>query len=249
MIIVKRLPVYLIACSLILTSNCFAQSARSLFSNNSGVSFDAKLNEAHAKRRAVADADQSKQYSGLSYSLLQQFPGGELRKVSPDKGFKTGDQIKIVLTSNKSGELSVVNIDPAGKSSLLLEKAVVAGTEVSIPEKGLLRFVGASGTEQLIFVLAAKSLSKKASELGNPMTTIISSCFQNRANTRGLALDDSAGNQVAIVDNQGKCATSSSSTTRSLVVEVVDNSGYAVMPDAALADGQMLTLKINLRHQ
>ena len=225
----------------------YAQSARSLFSNSSGVTFNAKSGEVSDKAISTSGASQKESYSGLRYELLQEFPNGEVKKVSPNKTFKDGDRIKVILSSNKTGELSVVNIDPQGKPSLLMEKRISAGENINVPTKGFLKFVGEPGVEQLIFALSAKSMKQKAAELGNPMTTIISSCFRNQ-NTRSLAIEDSAGNQSALIDSNGKCAESNKATTRSLVVDVSEDSGYAVIPDNALAEGQILTLKINLRH-
>jgi hypothetical protein len=283
----RLLFVFVLVIQSLVIENTYAQSARSLFSNTSGVTFESNKGEvntgapaspasaptavkpnapsnspkpqqdvtkatqpqkqAKSTTQAQTSTPSESKYSGLSYTLLKQFPNGEVKKVSPSTVFETGDRIRVVLTSNKSGELTVSNINPKGTISLVSEQSVVAGAKVNIPNAGFLKFVGDPGVEQLIFVLAEKRLSKQASGMENPMTTIISSCFQN--NTRSLVVDDSAGNQVGLVGNNGNCIPASSAKTRSLVVEVSDNAGYAVMPDSSLADGQMLTLKLNLRHK
>jgi hypothetical protein len=277
---------------IVFATNIYAQNARSLFSNSSGVAFESNTNEAvvkdtgkesaniapknvensvnneankskpitelkksnqkqeknDARDNSIIRAEQAAKYSGLSYTLFQQFANGELRKVSPTKIFRTGDRIKLIITSNRSGELSVANINPEGKVSILSELTIAAGASVNVPPNGLLRFVGNPGVEQLIFSLSNKSLSKETKDLESPLASIISSCFRNKS-TRSLIVDDSAGNQAGIVSKDGNCVPSSQSKTRSLVVEVANDSGYAVLPDSLLAEGQILTLKINLRHQ
>jgi hypothetical protein len=56
-----------------------------------------------------------------------------------------------------------------------------------------------------------------------------------------LVVDDAAGNQFSVLDNSGKCGTSSAST-RSLVVEIEEDSGYGVLPVGDLSSGALLTL-------
>ena len=158
-----------IAFGISLFSSCvMAQSARSLFSSGGSVTFNAKQNEVSTKNVDESAARQNEKYSGLRYALFQQMTNGELKKASPNNIFKNGDRIKVVLTSNKTGELSVVNIDPQGKASVLMEKSIVAGVDVSVPANGFLKFVGSAGTEQLIFVLSSKSLKEKTSESSPP---------------------------------------------------------------------------------
>jgi len=204
-----------------------------------------------AEKAAKASGSASNQagaYAGLSYSIFQQMGNGEVRKVSPKKSFNTGDRIRVSVRANSDGSLSVLNINPEGKSSVLSEQDVRAGVEVSVPDKGFLKFVGSKGIEQLIFVLSSKPLPKGSPNKPNMAQVLASSCPSAKSGTRSLVADDSSGNEFNVLEGNGSCAASKGST-RSLVVEVAENTGYGVVPATTLNDGQLLMLKINLRHE
>lgn len=231
-----------------------AQDARSLFSAGSGAKFETfskNTQNTTSPSRDVKAANKSteQKYSGLSYSIYQELSNEKIEKVSPKKVFRTGDRIRIDVTSNKSGELLVVNINPEGKSSVVSEQSVVAGKVVNVPSKGFLKFVGERGVENLFFVLSEKNPTQKTLS-STRIETIVIACLNVKADTRSLVVDDSAGNEFKVINSNGTCATDRSGTaTRSLVVDVADNTGYGVIPSSRLGEGQILTLRIKLRHE
>ena len=232
---------------------CFSQNARSLFSAGSGATFESKAAnspQAGAVASSVpqAGATTSPDYTGLSYSLFLESQNGSVNKVSPKRVFKTGDRIQVVVRANKDGFLSVVNINPQGKSSVVSEQRATAGVDMNVPEKGFLKFVGAKGAEHLVFVLSAKPLSQAAAPIPNMAAVVAAACGSAKGGTRSLVADDSAGNEFSVVESNGSCAEKKG-TTRSLVVEVSDDSGYGVVPAATIASGQILTLRVVLRHE
>ena len=154
----------------------------------------------------------------------------------------------MAVRANKNGYLSVVNISPEGKASIVSEQQANVSADVNVPEKGFLKFVGNKGVEQLVFVLSAKPLSQNTQGKPNMAAVVASACGSAKGSTRALVVDDTAGNEFNVVDINGSCAESKG-TTRGLVVEVAQDSGYGVVPAASLIAGQMLTLRIKLRHE
>ena len=125
----KKIILVLLSASCFLQAPlCFSQNARSLFSNGSGATFESKAAnspQAGAVASSVpqAGATTSPDYTGLSYSLFLESQNGSVNKVSPKRVFKTGDRIQVVVRANKDGFLSVVNINPQGKSSVVSDSA------------------------------------------------------------------------------------------------------------------------------
>lgn len=249
--IMKKFYYFLfISLPLCFAPNALSQNARSLFSSGTGVSIENKAPNA-VSRPATGEStrvSKEKDFTGLSYSVYQELEGGNLSKVSPKKSFRTGDRIRVVVLTNKDGYLSVFNIDPARKLSLVSEQRAKSGENINIPEKGFLKFVGAAGAEELIFVLSARPLPQSAKNTKNTDVVVALACVSAKVVTRSLVVADSTGNEFNVIEGDGSCAEKKG-TTRSLVVEVADDSGYGVVPAAALESGQMLTLKIKLHHE
>jgi hypothetical protein len=234
------------------TSVSYAQSARSLFSAPSGVSFESSANEAKSKPKTSASekksADNATQYLGVSYTIFKQLDNGSVTKTSPKTTFKTGDRIRVQLVPNTSGYLKVLNIDPKGNSSLLIAQVVQAGEPVSVPTNGYLKFVGSKGIEELVFILSGGSGPAFEQQTAQQIGSMLSFC-SSQHRTRALVIDDREGNEFNVLNADGTCSTKPKNTnTRALVVDVEDNTGYGVVPKKTLQDGQVLSLKIKLRH-
>lgn len=265
-------------CITFASANAIAQKARSLFDSGTGVAIESNANAVNdatpvnnVANSVVTDTtktkvsnstkvqpDKSKErFVGLSYAVFQEMPSGEMKKVSPDTSFKTGDRIKVEVMSNLSGRLLVANIGPQGDYNEIGTQQVVAKKPISVPENGFLKFVGTPGKEQLMFVLAdlkqptKPAGSQKASSSGSLNWVTIASECQKKPASRSLVVDDSAGNQYQILNADGSCGqqSNSSAKSRSLVVDVSEKSGYGVMPEEALSNGSVLALIVNLRHK
>lgn len=272
----------LILCIALGSSNAMAQKARSLFDSGTGVAIDSNanaVNEMPASKNLVANPsannppptanttqvnnpaktspEKSKErFVGLSYTVFQEMPNGELKKVSPDTSFKTGDRIKVEVMSNLSGRLMVANIGPQGDFNEIGAQQVTAKKPISVPENGFLKFVGTPGKEQLMFVLADPKLAakpasaQKVNASSNLNWVTIASDCQKKPASRSLVVDDSAGNQYQVLSADGSCGLQSSgSKSRSLVVDVSEKSGYGVISEDALSSGNVLALIVNLRHK
>lgn len=251
---------FIIKCPLVIlllsiACNSFSQDARSLFVNGNGVNIDSK-NESTEKSAATKNTKkniEAKDYSGISYSMFQKMNDGDIKKISPQKKFKTGDQIKISIRINKKGYLSIINIDPSGKLNLLEEKNAIPNSDINIPDKGFLKFSGEKGIEQLVILLSSKpfnSSNTEAKEDSNTIETIATACDLEDRKTRSLVVSDDQGNQFNVISQEGKCLPlKSPGNTRSLKVELNDDTGYGVIPTTDLKTGQILALKIKLYHE
>ena len=226
------------------SGHLFAQSARALFSTDSGT----KISSQSAENKPEKSVTKKSSYAGLQYTIFQRLDQEKSIKVSPSKKFKTGDQIKVVVTSNKKGILTALNISSDGEISILSEQPLKSSAEVTVPPKGFLKFVGKSGVEQLVFVLSDAPFSRQKQVNTNILESLTEACGSKNVAARALVVDDVAGNQFSVLDNSGKCSVSSNST-RSLVVEVEEDSGYGVLPLGDLNSGALLTLKIKLVHE
>ena len=92
--------------AIVASGHLSAQSARALFSTVSGT----KMSSQSAEKKPEKNATQKTSYAGLQYTIFQRIDQEKSVKVSPSKKFKSGDQIKVVVTSNKKGILTAINI-------------------------------------------------------------------------------------------------------------------------------------------
>jgi hypothetical protein len=198
--------------------------------------------------KSVKRTAEKNEFSGLSYTIFKEISFDNYEKSDPSTIFVSGDRIVVEVKSNKAGTLIAGNINPEGNATLLSVEGVRAGYTTRIPQNGALKFVGAPGTERLVFVLSRDVF--QTSQSAN-FESYITDC-QSSSNTRSLVVDDLAGNQFQLIDKDGKCSVEkggSEARTRSIVVDLDDNSGYGVIPDKEFRAGQLLSLIINLNHR
>lgn len=233
------------------SSHLSAQSARALFSTGTGT----KMSSPSPPKKPESNVTQKTSYAGLQYTIFQRLDQNKSVKVSPSKKFKSGDQIKVVVTSNKKGILTAMNISSDGELFMLSEQSLTPGESVTVPAKGFLKFVGNKGVEQLIFVLSEAPFSNKKQFNINIVESLSGACGSKNVASRALVVDDSAGNQFSVLDDSGKCSfppfrpDAAEVSTRALVVEVEDDSGYGVLPVGDLNSGALLALKLKLVHE
>jgi hypothetical protein len=261
------LSVTLIA-SILLSSSIYAKnesSARALFIKGSGSSFSNNFkssDESQSKKPqqeeqpVQTNKENPKQnnlpnnqaYIGLSAAVYQ-LNGSKYDLVNPTKIFNSGDRVRVKVTSNKSGYITVSAIAPDGSVSLISEQKVNAGSPITVPEKGNIKFEGQTGVEQLLFVLSTQpGVGKKIvnSEPVEPDNSFKNGCKES-SSQRNLTLDNSSDN-FFLMNNDGKCITDSGKS-RNLVVENTDNIDYGVVPSEQFAKGNVLGLELYLNHQ
>lgn len=185
------------------------------------------------------------EYSGLSYTIFKEDSSGSFYKIDPSIVFKTGDRISVEVVTNKSGTLIIGNIDPLDKSTLLGVQNIKAGEPIRFPKKGALKFVGPKGNERLVFALSGDVLPKNSS---HNYENLVTQC--TTSSTRSLVVDDTAGNEFQLINKDGSCIKNKkTSGTRSIIVDVSENSGFGVTPEKNLKAGQLLSLIVNLKHE
>ena len=197
--------------------------------------------------REVFSDNETVDYAGLSYTILKESVAGKFGKVNPGQTFKTGDRIIVEIISNRAATLITGNIDPLGKTTLISVDGVLQGQKTRIPQNGALKFVGPKGNEKLVFVLSADPISQNSE---NRYKKLITQC-KSKPSTRSLIVDDTAGNEFQLINDDGSCPTSSNAkaNTRSIIVDLSDNSGFGVTPQKTLESGQVLSLIVNLNHE
>jgi hypothetical protein len=195
--------------------------------------------------RGQGETASQAQYAGLSYSLFKETSGQGFKRVSPKQSFKTGDRLYVEVMANVNGTLITGNINPKNVKTVLAVDRVAPGRATRIPSTGALKFVGDPGTEQLVFVLSENA---KAQVQRKDAARFLTDC--NRSTTRSLVVDDSVGNKYQVLDSSGSCAPKSSGgRTRSIVVDVEEDSGYGVVEKNVLGKGNLLSLFVKLRHE
>ena len=235
------------------------ESARGLFIKNSGSSFGNNFDKNKAKKikkklNSDTDIKSDKKmgiplsYIGLSAAVYQLDEKGKQKLVSFDKKFKTGDRIRVQVTSNKSGYLTVTAIDPKGNISPISEQKVTGDTPIFVPNHGSIKFDGQTGEEQIVFTLSLNPTPKKDSISSEESTSKSSnSCHDEQSGERNLIVDNSR-NDFFVLDKNGKCVDSKNKD-RGLIVENYDEVDYGVIPTDQLEKGNILGLKLYLHHE
>lgn len=119
----------------------------------------------YAKETAKSSFE-SKKGAGVSYKIILISKDGQTKVVPTSHVFKTGDKIKLLVKTNKSGYLSILNLGSSGNTHVLFNEYVEADKEIEIPPKSNLRFVGKPGVERILVML-----SMNPNPLLNPQNT------------------------------------------------------------------------------
>jgi hypothetical protein len=90
---------------------------------------------------------------GKIHTINKTFKLNEIDTPNPTKIFNSGDRVRVKVTSNKSGYITVSAIAPDGSVSLISEQKVNAGSPITVPEKGNIKFEGQTGVENMIRIL------------------------------------------------------------------------------------------------
>jgi hypothetical protein len=242
-----------------------ASNARSLFVKKSGSSFSnsfenkekdaSKLRSEKKPSLKESNSEDSKNetnkisYIGLSAAVYQLNSANQFEMVSPTKVFKTGDRVRVLVTSNKAGYITSTAINPQGEVSIIGEQKVEADQTVTVPQKGSIKFDGKTGVEELLFTLSAKSGVGR--NLMNATPSDKSDSYKNACKKNNLQRDlvvDDASNDFFLMSNDGKCIEQNGKS-RDLIVESDQDVDYGVVPESQFAKGNILGLKLYLKHK
>jgi hypothetical protein len=164
--------------------------------------------------------------------------------VSPTKLFKTGDKVRVLITSNKAGYITSSAISPQGILTIIGEQKVAADETITVPQKGSIKFDGQTGIEELLFVLSSKSGVGR--NLTNPDSADLKNGCKKSSTQRDLVIENSS-NDFFLLSNDGKCLEQNGKS-RDLVVESDQNVDYGVVPENQFSKGNILGLKLYLKH-
>ncbi len=123
----------------------------------------------NAPRPVAAAEPVAEKYVGISYQILAIGDDGQMRPVSKNRVFRTGERVKILASTNRPGYLTVANIGTSGRMHVLFSEYVQAHRLTQIPPNTNLRFDANPGTENVLIML-----SNEPSPLAAPSNQMVS---------------------------------------------------------------------------
>src|SRR5262249_26774655 len=105
---------------------------------------------------------------GVKYWVELVDQNGTQRQVTTGDVFRAGDRIRLHMSSNRDGYLTLVNLGSSGRTTVLFPSGgannfVKAGTDYAVPPGGYLRFDENKGQETLILTFSPQAGTPSAS--------------------------------------------------------------------------------------
>lgn len=216
---------------------------------------------------------QKQKYVGISYELLLLTDDGQIKKVTKNRVFKSGERLIMRVMTNRSGNLKIYNLGPTGNTHLLFDDFVDAYTVQQIPKGSNFRFVGDPGTETLLIMLSDVSIPSGPTggnvTAGGQSTTPVTQDYgtgsygqQSSPNIIAANIEGAkrikGGKDIVVEDHmQSSSAIVSPANNwkpvkggaKDIVVESSQGINYIASPASALSGGGTLSLIIKLKHQ
>ncbi len=218
---------------------------------------------------------QKQKYVGISYELLLLTDDGQIKKVSKNRVFRSGERIIMRVMTNKSGNLKIYNFGPTGNTHVLYDDFVDAYAVQQIPRGSNFRFVGDPGTETLIIMLSDSTMppappggnvtaggsqytppaTQDYSSGGNIQTSppgmVAFNIVEGAKKIRGskdIVVEDKMGSSFAVVspNNNWKPVQGGA---KDIVIESAQGINYGVVPVSALSGSGALSLTVKLKHK
>jgi hypothetical protein len=142
------------------------RGAKAIFDSGEGATVQMSANRAPAPSDSESVSQQ--RYVGISYELLLLTDNGQMRKVTSNRAFSSGERIIMRVMTNRSGNLKIFNIGPTGNTNLLFDGLVDAYTMTQVPRGSNFRFVGGPGAETLLIMLS----DAQVPGIPNPQVTV-----------------------------------------------------------------------------
>jgi hypothetical protein len=157
-----RLPWKLLCAGVLLGSSvsllAAPTGAKAIFDSGEGGTIGMSAGAARPAAPVVAAAPVAAatpaRYVGISYQILSIADDGQMRPVSKNRIFRSGERVKILARTNRSGYLTVANIGSSGRMHVLFNDYVEGHRPTEIPPNTNLRFDGNPGTEQILIMLS-----------------------------------------------------------------------------------------------
>ena len=155
-----RLPWKLLCAGVLLGSSvsllAAPTGAKAIFDSGEGgtIGMSAGAARPAAPVTTAAPVASPARYVGISYQILSIGDDGQMRAVSKNRVFRSGERVKILARTNRPGYLTVANIGSSGRMHVLFSDYVDARRLTEIPPNTNLRFDGNPGTEQILIMLS-----------------------------------------------------------------------------------------------
>ena len=240
------------------------RGAKSLFAGDNGVTVatDTLGSEAVttvSKKKHEHKTNDKGDYSGLSYWIEKQSSDG-MQRVTTSSAFTSGNRVRLHVQSNRSGYLYVVNQGTSGHSDFLFPansndgEYIDANRTYTVPAHGgYIRFDNQPGEEVVWVFLSQQPLSPKMTPTqgsimpSNPSMKMVN---YNPCGSKDLLVEAPAnlqsscgvGSKDLVIEDDSAPQASPTSTTPLMPAE------YVVSPTELMNKGQILSLRVVLRH-
>ena len=142
--------------------------AKAIFDSGSGgATIGMSVNAPIAAPAATESA--TGKYVGISYQILAIEDDGQMRPVSKNRVFRSGERVKVLASTNRPGYLTVANIGSSGRMTVLFSEYVDAYRMTQIPQNSNLRFDSNPGTENVLIML-----SNEPNPIAGPSNRVVS---------------------------------------------------------------------------
>jgi hypothetical protein len=192
---------------------------------------------------------QKEPYVGISYKIALLQENGEFKIVPKSRIFKSGEKVKLLIRTNKSGYMTILNVGPTGNTNVLFNEYVEAYTNYEIPKTSAFKFVPPPGTEKLIIMLSNKP-NLVAQSYASAAPEIISSMEYGRgAGAKGakdIVVDEMESSYGIISSKNWKPLKMGA---KDMIVESTEGSHYGVIPVSSIPEDGILTVIVKLTHR
>ncbi len=240
------------------------RGAKSLFSGDDGVVLEtgnlgSQIETTVPKKKHEHKSNDKNDYSGLSYWIEKQSSDG-MQRVTASSAFTSGNRVRLHVQSNRSGYLYVVNQGSSGHSDFLFPTNINDGEYIdanrtyTVPAHGgYIRFDNQPGQEVVWVFLSQYPLSPKAPAQGSimPGDSSMKTANYNPCGSKDLLIEAPAnlqgscgiGSKDLVIEDDSAPQASPTSVTPLMPAE------YVVGPTELMNKGQILSLRVVLRHE
>lgn len=278
----KRIGVFIILFMAVLyfctASDAAPKGAKAIFDSGEGSAVGISASPAPTSRQSEPVQVQKQKYVGISYELLLLADDGQIKKVSKNRVFRSGERIIMRVMTNRPGNLKIYNVGPTGNTNVLYDDFVEAHTVQQIPKASNFRFVGDPGTETLLIMLSDNTMPENVpggnitAGSGQTATTynqpgsqysdsgsytqqtsapLIASNIEGAKRIKGskdIVMEDQMQSSYAVVSPKNNWQPVKSGM-KDIVIESSQGTNYGVVPVSALSGGGILSLTVKLKHK
>src|SRR5512139_2921204 len=245
------------------------KGAKAIFDSGEGPS--TTVSAKPAPRPSSGEPVSKEKYTGIAYQLVLLGDDGQFKIVPKSRTFRTGERIKMLVRTSRSGHLTIVNIGPSGSTNVLFNDYVEAYAMHEIPKNTNFRFVGEPGTEKVLIMLsdgpnpvvtqptvAAGGSQPPVSEPPPsdvsglpPSPPAIASNIEGAKSVKGakdIVVEDGMQTSYAVISPKNNYKPVKMGM-KDIVLESSQGNNYGVVPASAVSGGGILTLEVKLKHR